>query len=362
MTEVASEAAGDDVELRISEGFEGWLAEASTSLVFGIPPARLFAVGLDEAGALTVVERTYDKPMGIAYDAARDALHVGTRREIWRLQNVLAPGARTDDGCDTLFVPMERSTTGYVNVHDLGVEADGGVLMVNTRFGCLARTSDTHSFTPTWWPPFLPGPAPNDRCHLNGVAMREGRPYAVTAISTTSAVDSWRAHRRDGGVVIDVESGELLCTGLSMPHSPRWYDGDLWIANAGTGELGRIAPGSTRFEAVAALPGFARGLTFVDHYAVVGTSRPRHGDLYSGLGLDDRLTRLGWPPRLGIFVVDLRSGAVVEWLQVDGEARELFEVVALRGVRRPGLLGLGADDVVTTITFEGDPVGAEVSA
>ena len=359
---MASEPTVDEVELRMSDGFEDWLATVAASLVFGVPPARLFAVGLDEAGALTVMERTYDKPMGIAYDPTRGALHVGTRREVWRLQNVLAPGARTDDGCDTLFVPMERTATGYVNVHDLGVQADGEVLMVNTRFGCLAHTSDTHSFAPTWWPPFLPGPAPNDRCHLNGLAMREGRPYAVTAISTTSEVDSWREHRRDGGVVMEVPSGEVLCTGLSMPHSPRWFAGDLWLANAGTGELGRIEPGTTRFEAVAALPGFARGLTFVDHYAVVGTSRPRHGDLYSGLALDDRLARLGWPPRLGVFVVDLHSGSVVEWLQVDGEPRELFEVVALPGIRRPGLLGLGAEDVVTTITFEEAPQEAEAPA
>jgi uncharacterized protein (TIGR03032 family) len=357
-----SEPAGGDLELRISDGFEGWLADVGASLVFGIPPARLFAVGLDDSGALAATERTYDKPMGITYDATRDALHVGTRREIWRLQNVLAPGARTDQGCDTLFVPMERSTTGYVNVHDLGVEKDGGVLLVNTRFGCLARTSPTHSFTPTWWPPFLPGPAPNDRCHLNGLAMREGRPYAVTAISTTSEVDSWREHRRDGGVVIDVGTGEVMCGGLSMPHSPRWWDGRLWLANAGTGELGVVEADRGRFEAVAALPGFARGLAFVGSYAVVGTSKPRHGDLYSGLELDRRLASLGWPPRLGVFVVDLRTGDIAEWLQVDGEARELFEVVTLPGVTRPGLLGLGSDDVLTTITFEDVPRVDEVPA
>ncbi len=348
-------AESDELPLRMSEGFEAWLHAANTSLVFALPPAKLMFVGLDDAGGIAVFERTFDKAMGIAHDPVRDAIHVGTRREIWRLQNVLSPGERTEAGHDRLYVPMRRSSTGYINVHDLGVEDDGGVLMVNTRFGCLARVSDTHSFEPTWWPRFLPGPAPNDRCHLNGLAMRHGRPDAVTTVSTSTEVEGWRAHRRDGGTVIDVASGEIICRGLSMPHSPRWHGDALWVANAGTGELGRIDVGRGRFEPVAALPGFARGLCFVGDYAVVGTSKPRHGDIYSGLGLDDRLSSRGWPPRLGIFVVDLRSGEVVEWLQVDGPAREIFEVVALPGIRRPSALGFTTDEITTRFRFNGVP-------
>ncbi len=349
------EATNEKFPLRMSEGFEAWLDEVKASLVFGLPPSKLMFVGLDDAGGIAVFERTFDKAMGIAHDAARDAIYVGTRREVWRLQNVLSPGERTEGGHDRLYMPMQRSSTGYINVHDLGVEEDGRVLMVNTRFGCLARVSATHSFEPVWWPTFLPGPAPNDRCHLNGLAMRQSRPYAVTTVSTSAEVDGWRPHRRSGGTIIDVASGEIICRGLSMPHSPRWYDGALWVANAGTGELGRIDVDRGRFEPVAALPGFARGLCFVGHYAVVGTSKPRHGDMYSGLGLDDRLGSLGWPPRLGIFVVDLRSGEVVEWLQVDGESRELFEVVALPGVRRPSAFGLTSEEITTDFRFSPVP-------
>lgn len=349
------EATNEKFPLRMSEGFEAWLDEVKASLVFGLPPSKLMFVGLDDAGGIAVFERTFDKAMGIAHDAARDAIYVGTRREVWRLQNVLSPGERTESGHDRLYVPMQRSSTGYINVHDLGIEEDGQVLMVNTRFGCLARVSATHSFQPVWWPTFLPGPAPNDRCHLNGLAMRQSRPYAVTTVSTSAEVDGWRAHRRAGGTIIDVASGEIICRGLSMPHSPRWYDDALWVANAGTGELGRIDVDRGRFEPVASLPGFARGLCFVGDYAVVGTSKPRHGDMYSGLGLDDRLESLGWPPRLGIFVVDLRSGEVIEWLQVDGESRELFEVVALPGVRRPSAFGLTSEEITTDIRFSPVP-------
>jgi uncharacterized protein (TIGR03032 family) len=341
----------EDLEVRVSDGFEQWLAEQQASLVFATPPAKLFLVGLDDEGELSVFERTFNKCMGIAHFETQ-TLHLGTRFHLWRLENILPAGQLTDDGYDRLFVPMHASTTGNLNTHDLGVEADGSVLIVNTRFGCLAAPSDTHSFVPVWWPPFLPGPWPNDRCHLNGLAMRDARAAYVTSVSTTGGVDSWRAHRRDGGAVTDVESGEIVGTGLSMPHSPRWYRDRLWVANAGTGELGSIDLATGRFEPLAFAPGFVRGLCFVGDYAVLGSSKPRHGGLYSGLALDDTLARTGEAPCLGLFVIDLRSGEVVEWLLIEGPMRELFEVISLPGVRRPKAIGIVSDEIATSVWFD----------
>jgi uncharacterized protein (TIGR03032 family) len=346
--------SGLDLEITISPGFEAWLAEQETSLAFATPPAKVFFVGLDEAGEVSVFERTFNKCMGIA-QVDTQTLVLGTRFHLWRLENVLRAGELTDDGYDRLFVPLHCSTTGYLNTHDVGIEASGRVLLVNTRFGCLAATSDTHSFEPLWWPSFLPGPWPNDRCHLNGLAMRDGAAAYVTAVATTSSVDGWRAHRADGGVVIDVAANEIVGTGMSMPHSPRWYRDRLWVANAGTGELGAVDLDAGCFEPFVFAPGFVRGLTFVGDYAVVGSSKPRHGDVYSGLPLDDALERAGEEPRLGLFVVDLRTAEIVEWLFLDGDVRELFEVVALPGVRRPKAIGLVSDEIASTVWFE-EPV------
>ena len=240
MTEDGPREEGpDEIEIRISDGFEAWLHEQGTSLVFAMPPAKLCLVGLDADGELSVFERTFDKCMGIAHVATR-TLYLGTRHHVWRLENSLRDGELTEDGYDRRFVPLHCSTTGYLNTHDLGVERDGRVLLVNTRFGCLAECSETHHFAPVWWPPFLPGPWPNDRCHLNGLAIRDGAAAFVTSVSRTAAVDSWRRHRRDGGTVTDVASGEIVATGLSMPHSPRWHRDRLWVANAGSGQLGSV--------------------------------------------------------------------------------------------------------------------------
>jgi uncharacterized protein (TIGR03032 family) len=336
--------SSDGIDLVASDGFAAWLVQEKVSLVFGTPPAKLWLIGVDEHGELAVFDRQLDKVMGLA-SAGGDALWVATRYEIWRFENVLAEGAFTDDGHDRVFVPRQQYVTGDVNVHDLALDADGRDLWVNTRFGCLASVSEEWSFVPRWWPPFLSGPRPGDRCHLNGVAMRDGRPHWVTCVSPVPDVDGWRHGRRDGGVVIEVSSGEVVTSGLSMPHSPRWDGTRLWVTNAGCGELGVVDPGTGRYEAVVFAPGFLRGLCLVGDYAVVGSSRPRRGDLYSGLALDDVLERSGEQPRLGLFVVDARAGRIVEWLLIEGPVRELFDVLALPGVRRPMAIGLASDEV-----------------
>ena len=344
----------ENLEITVSEGFEGWLDREGVSLVFATPPAKLFLVGLDPGGELSVFERTFNKCMGIA-QVAEETIWLGTRHELWRLENVLRPGEVTDDGYDRVFVPLESSPTGYLNTHDLGVEADGRVLLVNTRFGCLATPSQTYSFVPVWWPPFLPGPWPNDRCHLNGLAIRDGRAAYVTTVSRTSEVDGWRAHRGDGGTVFDVQTDEIVATGFSMPHSPRWYRDRLWVANAGSGELLTVDLASGKSEPLTFAPGFVRGLCFVGDYAVLGSSKPRHGDLYSGLALDDNLAKAGEDPQLGLFVISLVTGEIVEWLLIDGPVRELFEVVALPGVRRPKAIGLVSDEIATLSRFDSVP-------
>jgi uncharacterized protein (TIGR03032 family) len=361
-TDVDSEASvGDDLDLIASEGLADWLVSQQVSLVFGTPPHKLWLLGTDDRGELSVYDRVFDKVMGLATDGA-DRLWIATRFEIWRFENVLAPGQRTADGHDRLFIPRHCSVVGDLNVHDLGLQADGRDLWVNTRYGCLASASETSSFVPRWHPPFLPGPQAGDCCHLNGLAMVDGAAGYVTCVSRSTEVDEWRNGRRDQGVVIDVASGEVVVDGLSMPHSPRWHDGALWLANAGTGELGRVDVERGSFEPVVFGPGFLRGLCFVGDYAVVGSSKPRRGDIYSGLALDDALEERGARPHLGLFVVDLRRGELVEWLLIEGAVRELFDVCALAGVVRPAAIGLRTEEIQTELWFDDELPLAERSS
>lgn len=345
-----------ELEISYSPGLEAWLAAERVSLAFAIPPSKLFFIGLHENGRLSAFERTFNKCMGLAA-AGPDTIYLGTRYQIWRLEH--GPTAGTEyEAYDRCFVPRRVWTTGYVNCHDVAVDGDGQPLFVNTRFGCLASLSDRFSFVPEWYPPFQSRRVQGDCCHLNGVAMAGGKPAYVTSVSATGELDAWRAHRTGGGVVTDVATGEIVCRGLSMPHSPRLYRGDLWLTNSGTGEVGRVDFDSGRFAPLGFAPGFLRGLSFVGDYAVVGSSRFRDGGLYSGLPLDDVLARAGTGPKLGLFIVHLGTGAITDWLLVDGPMHELFDVIALPGVRRPMALGLVSEEIERAVWMDSSAMTA----
>jgi uncharacterized protein (TIGR03032 family) len=265
---------------------------------------------------------------------------------------VIPPGQASADGHDALYAPHAAWTTGDLDAHDVGWGADGRPMFVNTLFGCIATVSDGHSFRPLWRPPFVSRLAAEDRCHLNGMAMDGGRPRYATAVSRSDVADGWRDRRRDGGVVIDVESGEIVCQGLSMPHSPRLHDGRLWLLNSGTGEFGHVDIASGRFEPLALCPGYARGLAFVGGHALVGLSLARENRTFSGLALDDALASRDVEPRCGIAVFDLATGDMRHWLRIEGVVRELYDVAVLPGARRPAAIGFKTDEVNRVISIE----------
>ena len=167
--------------------------------------------------------------------------------------------------------------------------------------------------------------------------------------------DGWRDHRRDGGLVLDVASSEVACAGLSMPHSPRLYRGALWLLQSGTGEFGRVDLDAGRFEPLCFIPGFARGVSFVGDYAVIGMSLPRENRSFNGLALNERLEREGATPKCGLAVVNLETGALEHLLILDGVVQELYDVAVLPGVIRPMALGFRNDDIAYTIRPELSP-------
>ena len=239
-------------ELTASRHFPGWLAAQRLSLAFTTYQAgKLFLIGLQPDGRLSIFERTFNRAMGLCGDAHR--LTMSSLYQLWRFENVLEPD-RSHAGYDRLYVPQVGYTTGDLDVHDIAVDADGRIVFVNTLFSCLAGVSETHSFTPLWRPPFISKLAPEDRCHLNGLAMEAGRPRYVTAVGQSDVADGWRDRRHDGGCVIDVARSEVVVSGLSMPHSPRIYRNRLWLLDSGTGHFGSADPETGRFTPLAFCP------------------------------------------------------------------------------------------------------------
>ena len=332
-----------------SRQFNAWLAEQRLSLAFTTYQAgKLFFIGLTPPeGRLSIFERTFNRCMGLCADG--DTLWMSSLYQLWRFENALEPG-RAHDGYDRLYVPQVGYVTGDLDIHDVAVDGDGRVVFVNTLFSCLATTSERHSFEPIWRPPFVTRLAAEDRCHLNGLAMENGRPRYVTAVSRSDVADGWRDRRTDGGCVIDVESGEIDVSGLSMPHSPRLHQGRLWLLDSGTGFLGTVDTDAGAFEPVAFCPGYTRGLCFSGTFAILGLSKARGNRTFSGLELDKNLAERDGEARCGLVVVDLKSGDAVHWLRIEGVIEELYDVVTLPGAIRPMALGFKTDEIRRTIS------------
>ena len=351
-----------------SPGLSSWLQGLGLSLAFSTYRAnRLIFLGTAEptdgsvdgnpdpdqpapAPQLKLHERLFDRPMGLF--VAGESLWMATRCQLWRLDNLLGPG-QLHEGGDRLYVPAISFTTGDVNAHELVLGADGQPIFVNTAFSCLATLAPGCSFAPTWAPPFITKLAGDDRCHLNGLALKDGIPTWASACGGSGEPSAWRNNRSGGGVLIHIPSGELAATGLSMPHSPRWHDGKLWLLNSGTGELGWIEEG--RFHSLCALPGFVRGLAFASGCAVVGLSKLRSPQ-FTGLPLEERLIAEGLPGGCcGLRVIDLASGEILHSLDLPEPIDELFDVAVLPGVRQPRALGLQDEEIDCLVKIPEQP-------
>lgn len=292
-----------------------------------------------QAGKLVIVRsngdllnthfRNFQSPMGLALTDDGSRLAVGTATQVWEFRDVPSVAGRlepigTHDAC---FLPRSIHFTGNVQIHEMAFGDGGQLWFVNTRFSCLATLDFESSFIPRWRPPFITELEPSDRCHLNGLAMRDGKPKYVTALGEANEMSGWRANKARGGILMDVDSGDILCRGLSMPHSPRWHGGRLWVCESGSGTLGTVDLQTGRYEAVAALPGFTRGLDFVGDFAFVGLSQVRESAVFSGIPITERLA----PEQrtCGVCVVDLRRGELVALLKFESGVQELFAVSVL---------------------------------
>ncbi len=308
------------------------LAQASGALlVTTYQSGRVILVRRQNGGVNTHL-KAFPSPMGVAVE--RDRLMLATAREVIEFRNVPAVAARMEapGRHDACLVPRSAHITGDIRIHEIGF-AGNELWIVNTRFSCLCTLAPDYSFVPRWRPAFISALEPTDRCHLNGMTIVDGRLRFVSCLAPTDTAAGWRDHKGTGGLIIDVASGEFVAEGLSMPHSPRWHDGRLWILESGKGTLSTIDLNSGKPTTVAVLPGFTRGLAFAGHYAFVGLSQVRES-VFGGLPVTERAAERN----CGVWVVDLRSGSIVGFLRFEGQVQEIFDLQFLPGMHHPELL------------------------
>jgi len=349
--ELTAAASAWERQATASRGLFSWLVRQRISLVASAnDTGQLFFIGADEKKGIVFSQAKFSAAaMGLATFSQR--LYLATRNQIWRLENALQPGQLANDRFDRLYVPRNSQVTGDFDVHEMAVEDSGRIVVTNTDYSCLATISLTHAFKPIWQPPFISKLAPEDRCHLNGLGLENGKVRVVSLCSRTDIVDGWRHHRADGGVVMDIADNRVLAEGLSMPHSPRLHGGQLWVLNSGSGHLLRIDRATGAREEVVFCPGFLRGLSFAGHFAMMTLSLPKTGRL-QGLELGANLEARKAEPWCGLVIVDLRHGGIVEWVRFGPEVPQLFDCAFLENIRCPTALTPGSAEVQDAMTVE----------
>jgi len=304
------------------------------SLIVSTYQAGKAIIVRNDNGTLNTHFRTFAKPMGIVADHAR--LTIGGANTVWEYHNMPALAKKLEPvgKHDACYLPRRIHVTGDIDIHELARGGDDELWVVNTRFCCLCTLDADHSFYPRWRPSFVSALAPEDRCHLNGLAIVDGHPKYVTALGETDTLGGWRGNKARGGVLIDVESNEILLRGLSMPHSPRWHQEKLWLLESGEGSLAQVDLDGGTWRTVAQLPGFTRGIDFVGPLAFIGLSQVRESAVFSGIPLVSRLRNR----TCGVWVVNIETGQTVGFLRFEAGVQEIFAVQILRGMKFPELL------------------------
>ena len=333
-----------------SQGFAALLEQSGASLVVTTYQAGKLMAVRARGGKVSTLLRSFERPMGFAL--GRDQLALGTRNAIWFLHNAadIAPQLDPPNSHDACYAPRKSHITGDILGHEMAwgkssanvvASVNDELWVVNTRFSCLCTLDDRYSFVPRWKPWFVTQLAAEDRCHLNGLAMVEGKPKYVTALGMANEARGWKAEKAHGGILLDVEADEIVARGFSMPHSPRWYAGRLWVLSSGEGELQIVEPNSGRRETVVRLPGYTRGLSFHAQYAFVGLSRIREKEEFGGLPIESSVDVL----QCGIWVVDLQRGVAVEFMAFETGCEEIFAVEVLPDARWPAIIGFKQETI-----------------
>jgi uncharacterized protein (TIGR03032 family) len=328
-----------EVRYEHSRNFPAVLEHLGVSLLVSTYQAgKLFVVGARQ-GELALSFHNFEQAMGVAVGRVRVA--VGTRNQVWFLRSTpdIAPRLQPAGRYDGCLLARSAQFTGDIHSHELAWAGEE-LWVVNTLFSCLCTLDEAHSFVPRWQPPFLTALAPEDRCHLNGLALAADErgvliPRYVTALGETDTPAGWRPNKATSGCLIDVPSGRTVARSFAMPHSPRVYQGRVWLLDSGAGRLVTVDPATGEVQTVTELPGYTRGLAFHDGFAFVGLSKIRETAVFGGVPIAGRREGL----QCGVAVVELSSGRRLAHLEFQSGVEEIFAVAVLPGVRFPAVSG-----------------------
>jgi uncharacterized protein (TIGR03032 family) len=280
-------------------------------------------------------------PSGLAVDPSRKLVYIASTRnpnmvfDFAPCSSVFPSGINGESAdFEGLLLPVRsRYLPGRLYLHDLAMIR--GELYANAvGANAVVRLPETQGFDFAWWPRSIDsqhGPR-FDKNYLQLNSISAGSSLKSSFFTASTHLP---ANRRPGhlnfpvdrrGVVFSGQTREVICSGLTRPHSARPHNSKVWVDNSGYGELGFVTAG--RFEPVYRFDGWTRGLGFREQVAFVGTSRviPKYRRYAPGLRCEDS--------ECGVHAFDVETGRVLGSL-IWPHGNQIFGIEALdRAVTR----------------------------
>jgi len=279
----------------------------------------------------------FRRPMGLA--VTEDQITLGTFKEVIKFNrnDAIIRDFEDAEKVDACFTSAASHTTGMINIHDIAY-GDDGLWITNSAFSCLATLEPDYSFVPQWKPPFISELKPEDRCHLNGMALKDGKPKYVTTFNQLNEAGAWRKDadkfKKHDGTLIDVDTNEILLEGLIMPHSPRYYEGQVYFCESGRGLVCRYNPETKEVSVLQRLQGFPRGIDFYGPLMFVGLSKTRKSEVANPAPISEEYDET----YSGIWIINLEDDQVLGYVNFEGDIDQIYDVAVLPGMSYPELI------------------------
>lgn len=324
-----------------SPGFPALLHQLGCTLMLSTYQAgKVIFLSAASQQRLNQLPRTFKRAMGIAVKG-NQKMAIATENEVVVLANsphLAHTYPAKPSVYDALFLPRATYYTGYLDMHDLHFGQDT-LWGINTSFSCLCKIDEAYSFNPVWKPHFIDKLKSEDRCHLNGLAMQDGKPLYVSALGDGNVAGSWRPNITKGGIIMHVPTNEIIIRDLAMPHAPRIYDGKLYALLSAKQELICIDPEKGTYDVVLKIPGFIRGMAKLGDYLFIGTSKLRkESKTFEKLNIDKSADKAG------VTVVHLPSAKIVGSIHWLNSVDEIYDIQVIPHTRRPNILNTYSDN------------------
>ena len=303
---------------------------------------KIVFISAKDENSLIQLPRNFEKAMGIAEDAEKDKIAIACKDEVIVFKNskdLATFYPKAPNKYDALYLPRNTFHTGAIDIHDLNFGSNGELYAVNTLFSSIVKIDDNYNFTPFWTPPFIDKIASEDRCHLNGMAMQNGKPKYATAFNNGNTPQSWRDKVTKSGIIIDVVNNNIIAEGLAMPHTPRIFNNDLYVLLSAKGELVKVNTEDGTYEVIVQIDGFVRGMSLHKDYLFIGLSKLRkNSSIFSKLPFAEKANEAG------IVVVHLPTKSIAGKITYLTSLDEIYDIHILANKIRPNILNTITDD------------------